>query len=83
MTKEREMPTVINSRRRGEPLTRKEMAKRVCYGVFITSVWLGVNGIFWWGMEIARQKIKLVDDYGEFEFELDFDQVEVDLDQLA
>ena len=48
------------------PLTKKEMAKKFCYGVFITSVWLGVNGVFWICMNHVRHSIKVVEfDYGD------------------
>ena len=53
-----------------EPLSKKEMAKRFCYGVVITSVWVCTNGALWFGIDQFRQRIKLVEDYGA-EFMLD------------
>ena len=46
------------------PLTKKEKAKKICYGVVITSVWLTLNGVLWYGLEQFTQRIKLVEDYG-------------------
>lgn len=69
------------------PLTKKEMAKKFCYGVFITSVWLGVNGVFWICMNHVRHSIKVVDfDYGDFflyEGDLDHQQQHVDYEDQA
>lgn len=52
------------ARGRKEPLTKKQMAKRFCYGVVITSVWVCTNGALWFGFDQCRQRIKLVEDYG-------------------
>jgi hypothetical protein len=47
-----------------EPLTKKEIMRKICLGMMITSVWLTVNGIFFWSVDQFRQRVKLVDDYG-------------------
>ena len=52
--------------RRPRPLTRAEVAWRICYGVVITSVWLSVNGVVWWGLDQFSRRVKLVEfDYGD------------------
>ena len=68
------MATSALRKSRGPPLSKKEMAKKLCYGVFITSVWLGVNGVFWIAVQQFRHSVKLVEfDYGEIEEQFDFE----------
>jgi len=50
------------------PLTRAERARNLCLGVVITSVWLGLNSVVWWGMREWSSSIKFVEDYGGEEY---------------
>ena len=49
-------------------LTKKDYAKKICFGFVITSVWLTFNGVFLWTMEHMRQKVKLVEDYSDWDY---------------
>lgn len=52
-------------RRDPKPLTKKELAKKVCYGLVITSVWACFNGMFWWKVVEMGNRITVVEDYGD------------------
>ncbi len=52
-------------KRSSERVSKKQAAVNFIYGVFITSIWLGVNGVFWWGISEFRDRVKIVEDYGE------------------
>ncbi len=47
------------------PLTKLERARKVCVGLLLTSLWLGVNSVAWWAVREMRERVSLVDDYGE------------------
>ena len=51
--------------RSSQPLTKKELLKRLWLGTVITTFWLTSTGAFWWGLDVFRQRVKLVEDYGE------------------
>lgn len=48
------------------PLTKRELARRVCFALMITSMWLGLNGAVLWGINEFGSRIRLVEDYGDF-----------------
>ena len=57
----------MNSRNAASPpMSKKEMAKKICYGMVITSVWLGEIGVLWWGVGEFAKRIKFVEDYAVF-----------------
>ncbi len=52
-------------KRQERELTKVERARNLCLGLVLTSLWLGVNSLAWWALQEARQRVSLVEDYGE------------------